>query len=52
MSKYNVLVPEYKEAGTDNKGKMQYYVSWKKVGTAKSMRAAKKIVKHPVLEEV
>lgn len=49
--KYNVLVPKYSEAGLDKKGKMEYYVSWKKVGKANSMEEAKKIVKHPVLEE-
>ena len=50
--KYDVLVPAYREAGTDKRGKMEWYVSWKKVGKADSMREAKKIVKHPVLSLV
>lgn len=50
--KFNVLVPRYKEAGTrDEKGNMQYWVSWKKVGEADSMVEAKKITKLPVLED-
>lgn len=49
--KFNVLVPRYKEAGPDLKGNMQYWVSWKKVGEANNMTEAKKITKHPVLED-
>ena len=49
---YNVLVPKYTEAGVDKKGKMQYYVSWKKIGTAKNMKDAKKLTKFPILEEI
>lgn len=49
--KYNVLVPLYREAGVDKKGEMQYNVSWKRIGKANSMEEAKKLTKHPVLEE-
>lgn len=49
--KYNVLVPTYREAGVDKKGEMQYNVSWKRIGKANSMEEAKKLTKHPVLEE-
>lgn len=52
--KYNVLVPVYKKSGkTIVKGKEAdlFSVSWKKVGEANDLASAKKIVKHPVLEE-
>ena len=49
--KYDVLVPVYKEAGVDKRGKMEYYVSFKSVGKANTIEEAKKFTKHPILSE-
>lgn len=52
--KYNVLQIQYKPTGQrDDKGAMIVDVSWKKVGTAKSMQEAKKkFGGYPVLEQI
>lgn len=39
---YNVLSPIYVEAGKNFKDEMEYFVRWKKLGTAKSLEEAKK----------
>lgn len=49
---YNVLKPVYHEAGLDNKGNMQYTVSWKVLGKAKNMQDAKRLHPAPVLEQI
>lgn len=50
--KYNVLVPQYHEAGRNHKHEMTYYVSFKTVGKTNSLAKAKeKFGVNIVLEE-